>query len=217
MDSSCVVFLYSWRYCFLLCKNHFCRVLCGLAGAEAEADMETGVEAETGLETETEKGLEAEVGVEVEMEAGVEAETEAGVEAETEVEVEAETEVEAERKRKRDGTERRKKKGRNRRMSVKQPEASVAIQVLPDVEGEDVIRVVDEVIEYIKSFGLNTYVGPFETTIEGDYEQLMEIVKGCQLICIKEGAPSVKSYVKIFFNPKAGVWTIDKKISKHHQ
>ena len=62
--------------------------------------------------------------------------------------------------------------------------ASVAIQVLPSVEGEDVIRIVDEVIAYIKSSGLNTYVSPFETTIEGDYDQLIEIVKECQLICI---------------------------------
>lgn len=99
---------------------------------------------------------------------------------------------------------------------MKQPEASIAIQVLPHAEGEEVIRIVDEVIAYIKSFGLNTYVGPFETTIEGDYETLMEIVKGCQLICIKAGAPSVMSYVKISFNPQAGVWTIDKKVTKHH-
>lgn len=102
-------------------------------------------------------------------------------------------------------------------MTVKQPEASVAIQVLPGVEGEEIIRVVDEVIAYIKSFGLNTYVGPFETTIEGDYDQLMEIVKQCQIICIKAGAPSVMSYVKISFNPQAGVWSIDKKVTKHHQ
>lgn len=53
------------------------------------------------------------------------------------------------------------------------------------MEGEDVIRIVDEVIAYIKSSGLNTYVGPFETTIEGDYDQLMEIVRECQLICIR--------------------------------
>lgn len=47
--------------------------------------------------------------------------------------------------------------------------ASVAIQVLPNVtEDEEVIRIVDEVIAYIKSFGLSTSVGPFETTIEGD-------------------------------------------------
>ncbi|MGB5823450.1 MAG: thiamine-binding protein [Proteocatella sp.] len=100
---------------------------------------------------------------------------------------------------------------------MKQPEASIAIQVLPAVQGEDLITVVDKVIEYIKATGLNTYVGPFETTVEGDFEQLMEIIKQCQLICIKEGAPSVMSYVKIAFNPQAGVWSIDKKIKKHHQ
>ena len=95
--------------------------------------------------------------------------------------------------------------------------ASVAIQVLPNVEGEEVIRVVDEVIAYIKSTGLNTFVGPFETTIEGDYDELMEIVKQCQIICIRAGAPSVMSYVKILYNPKGGVWTIDKKVSKYHK
>ncbi|MDR0287614.1 MAG: thiamine-binding protein [Clostridiales bacterium] len=95
--------------------------------------------------------------------------------------------------------------------------ASVAIQVLPQVQGEEVIRVVDEVIAYIKSTGLNSYVGPFETTIEGDYDQLMDIVKECQLICIRSGAPSVMSYVKISYNPTDGVWSIDKKVSKHHK
>ncbi|MDP4094193.1 MAG: thiamine-binding protein [Bacillota bacterium] len=97
-------------------------------------------------------------------------------------------------------------------------EASVAIQVLPHVDGnQEVIRIVDEVITYIKSTGLNTYVGPFETTIEGDYDQLMEIVKQCQLICIKAGAPSVMSYVKISYSPKDGVLTIDQKVTKHHK
>ena len=40
--------------------------------------------------------------------------------------------------------------------------ASVAIQVLPNVQDEEeVIRIVDEVIAYIRSTGLNYYVGPF--------------------------------------------------------
>lgn len=100
---------------------------------------------------------------------------------------------------------------------MKQPEASIAIQVLPDVAGEEVIRVVDSVIAYIKSTGLSTFVGPFETTVEGDFETLMEIVKESQKICIREGAPSVASYVKIFYNPGEGVWSIDKKVSKHQK
>lgn len=66
--------------------------------------------------------------------------------------------------------------------------ASVAIQVLPSVTDEDeVIRIVDEVIAYIKSTGLNYYVGPCETSIEGDYDELMEIVKNCQLVAAKAG------------------------------
>ncbi|NLB80354.1 MAG: thiamine-binding protein [Clostridiaceae bacterium] len=95
-------------------------------------------------------------------------------------------------------------------------EASVAIQVLPAVQGDEVIRIVDEVISYIKSTGLSSFVGPFETTVEGDYEELMKIVKHCQIICIEAGAPSVMSYIKIAYNPK-GVWSIEKKVSKHHQ
>ncbi len=94
---------------------------------------------------------------------------------------------------------------------------SIAIQVLPSLEGEDLIRVVDKVIEYLKSSGLNVYVGPFETTVEGEFDELMELIKGCQLICIKEGAPSVMSYVKINYKPEGGIWTIEEKVSKHHQ
>lgn len=97
--------------------------------------------------------------------------------------------------------------------------ASVAIQVLPEVPNEDeLIRIVDEVIAYIKSTGLNCYVGPFETTIEGEsYDQLMEIVANCQKVAINAGCPSVSSYIKVVYNPEGEVLTIDKKVTKHHQ
>ena len=97
--------------------------------------------------------------------------------------------------------------------------ASVAIQVLPAVENDDeLVRVVDEVIEYIKSTGLNYYVGPFETAIEGeDYDQLMDIVKECQHIAIKAGAPKVSAYIKVVYEPEGEILTIDRKVTKHHQ
>jgi uncharacterized protein YqgV (UPF0045/DUF77 family) len=97
-------------------------------------------------------------------------------------------------------------------------EANVAIQVLPKAENDaELCRIVDEVIAYIKSTGLNYFVGPCETSIEGDYDTLMEIVKNCQLIAIKAGAPSVSSYVKIGYKPKGEVLTIDQKVGKYHQ
>lgn len=98
--------------------------------------------------------------------------------------------------------------------------ASVAIQVLPEVYGDEneLIRIVDEVIAYIKSTGLNCYVGPFETTIEGEsYDELMEIVANCQKIAIQAGCKSVSSYIKVVYTPEGEVLTIDKKVSKHHE
>ena len=68
--------------------------------------------------------------------------------------------------------------------------ASVAIQTLPQADDdEELIRIVDEVIAYIRSTGYSYYVGPFETTIEGDYDALMDIVKECQHIAVRAGAP----------------------------
>jgi uncharacterized protein YqgV (UPF0045/DUF77 family) len=99
----------------------------------------------------------------------------------------------------------------------KQPEASIAIQVLPQTGSvDDIIPIVDKVIAYIKSTGLSVFVGPFETTVEGDFDRLWDIAKECQKICIREGAGSVSTYVKSFYNPKDGVWSIDKKVAKHH-
>ena len=105
--------------------------------------------------------------------------------------------------------------------SIKEEEkmnASVAIQVLPNMENdEELIRVVDEVIDYIKSTGYNYYVGPFETTIEEDYDALMDIVKECQHIAIRAGAPSVAAYIKVSYKPEGDILTIEKKVTKHHQ
>ncbi len=94
--------------------------------------------------------------------------------------------------------------------------ASVAIQVLPaGVSQEEAIRIIDEVIEYIGSKNLNYQVSAFETTIEGDYDELMDIVKECQYIVCRAGAESVSSYVKIVYSPEKHVLTIDEKVSKH--
>ena len=97
-------------------------------------------------------------------------------------------------------------------------EASVAIQSLPQAaDDEELCRIVDEVIAYIAEQGYNYYVGPFETTIEGPYDELMDIVKNCQYIAIKAGAPSVAAYVKITYKPEGEVLTIEKKIGKYHE
>ena len=95
-------------------------------------------------------------------------------------------------------------------------EASVAIQTLPGVrDDEELCRIVDEVIAYIAGTGYNYFVGPFETTIEGPYDELMDIVKECQHIAIRAGAPSVSAYIKVAYKPEGEVLSIEKKIGKY--
>jgi len=98
-------------------------------------------------------------------------------------------------------------------------EASVAIQVLPQRVGgnDEVCRIVDEAIAYIQTKFPDAYVGPFETTIQGEYDLCMEVVAGVNRICVEAGAPEVATYVKIFFAPEEGVLTTEEKISKYHE
>ena len=96
--------------------------------------------------------------------------------------------------------------------------ASVAIQVLPKANNDDeLIRIVDEVINYIQSTGLSYYVGPCETSIEGEYEELMDIIKECQKVAVRAGAKEVSAYVKVNYRPEGEVLSIEKKVNKHHQ
>ena len=98
-------------------------------------------------------------------------------------------------------------------------QASVAIQVLPDAKNdEELIRIVDTVIDYIKSTGLNYYVGPFETAIEGeDYDQLMDVLKQCQHVAVRAGASKVSANIKVVWEPEGEILTIDRKVTKHHE
>lgn len=90
---------------------------------------------------------------------------------------------------------------------------NVSIQVLPVVDEERIYPVVDKVIEYIDSCGVKYEVGPMETTMEGELDTLLEIVKKAQDICVEEGAARVISVVKIDYK-KEGV-TMDEKTYKY--
>ena len=86
----------------------------------------------------------------------------------------------------------------------------------PHGNGFAVCAGLDQVIEYIKSTGLHCEVGPFETTIEGEsYDELMDIVKECQHVAVRAGAPKVSAYVKIVYRPDGEILTIDQKIGKY--
>lgn len=94
---------------------------------------------------------------------------------------------------------------------------SIAIQILPKVERDEVFGAVDRVIEYIKSTGLTYHVGPFETTVEGEFEELMDIIKKAHELTIAAGVSSVSAYIKTSFTNEEEFWSIDEKIGKYNK
>lgn len=94
---------------------------------------------------------------------------------------------------------------------------SIAIQVLPAVNRDEVFETVDKVIEYIDSTGFNYHVGPFETTVEGSFEELMDLIKKCHEVIFESEIVGVSTYIKTSFTKKEGFWSIDEKIKKYNK
>lgn len=95
------------------------------------------------------------------------------------------------------------------------PTTSIAFQIQPrTTSSAKAIEIIDKVIALVKKSGVSYEVGPMETTMEGDLDTLLKIVRKSQDIAIKNGAEFVFTNVKILYNPQ-GVMTISEKVTKH--
>lgn len=74
---------------------------------------------------------------------------------------------------------------------------NAAIQLLPLKTEEHRYRVVDKAIELIQKSGLNYKVCPFETVVEGDTEEVYELIKQIQTEILKNGCDELLLNVKI--------------------
>ena len=90
------------------------------------------------------------------------------------------------------------------------PKVNLSLQVIPLVPEEKIYQVVDQVISLIDASGVNYLVGPLETTMEGELEELLDLVKRRRKSALQAGASRVLSVVKIDYKPE-GV-TMDEKI-----
>ena len=90
---------------------------------------------------------------------------------------------------------------------------NIALQVLPSSTIIHPYAIVDKAIEVIAASGLRYKVTPFETVIEGNYDEIMKIVKLAQEACYEAGADSMMTYIKI--QTSRGDVSIDDKMQKY--
>ena len=89
--------------------------------------------------------------------------------------------------------------------------ASIALQVLPLSQGINRIAVIDQVIDYLQAQEVTMVVTPFETVLEGEFDELMRILKEALEVAEQE-ADNVFANVKINVGE---ILSIDEKLEKY--
>ncbi|RYD50953.1 MAG: thiamine-binding protein [Sphingobacteriales bacterium] len=78
---------------------------------------------------------------------------------------------------------------------------NLAIQFLPLRHSQETAyTIIDAAIQVVKQSGLPYTVGPFETTIEGSYEQVMNLLEQMQLAARNAGAEELLINMKLHRN-----------------
>jgi uncharacterized protein (TIGR00106 family) len=91
---------------------------------------------------------------------------------------------------------------------------NVALQILPRSTTKETYSIVDEAIEIIKKSGIKYQVCPFETVLEGYYDEIMSLIKKIHQECYKSGTETMMTYIKIQTSADTDV-TIDDKMHKY--
>jgi len=76
-------------------------------------------------------------------------------------------------------------------------EVFVAFQVIPRLKQGNNFEVVDKAIAVVKAANVPYQVGAMETTMKGELNYLLEIVKDAQQACFDAGALEVITNIKI--------------------
>lgn len=87
---------------------------------------------------------------------------------------------------------------------------NLAIQVIPKSMSVDMYKLIDLAIDEISRSGLKYLVCPFETVVEGEYDEVMQLVKRVQDVCIEAGADEVLVNLKIQRSAKKDLYFEDK-------
>ncbi|KHF39417.1 thiamine-binding protein [Halalkalibacter okhensis] len=87
---------------------------------------------------------------------------------------------------------------------------TAGFQILPEGKDMHTDGMIPEVLNLVKETGLEFYIGPMETVIEGDLDEVIEVIKDAQHLAISTGASECITNIKIHYKP-SGI-TIEEKV-----
>lgn len=92
--------------------------------------------------------------------------------------------------------------------------ADIAVMpLIPAVSEDEMYKQVDAAIDCIKKSGLKYEIGAMSTTVEGEFDEVFDLIKKVHKIPFEVGSDRVMTVVRI--DEKKGGLTIDEKLKNH--
>lgn len=91
---------------------------------------------------------------------------------------------------------------------------TLGVQIIPKSKIEDTYQLVDKAIEVIQKSGVKFIITPFETVMEGKYDNLMKIASEAQKAVIQAGADECLVYFRIHYRKDSDVTFEEKNMDR---
>jgi uncharacterized protein (TIGR00106 family) len=91
---------------------------------------------------------------------------------------------------------------------------SLGLQIVPKSETLPSYSLVDTAIEVIQQSGVKHQITPFETVMEGEYDQLIKIVEDAQKKVLEAGADECLVYIKLHYRKNEDVTFEEKNLNR---
>ena len=91
---------------------------------------------------------------------------------------------------------------------------SLGIQIVPKSNEHETYDLVDYAIEVIQKSGVKHQITPFETVMEGKYEELMKIAQEAEKAVLEAGATECLVYYRIHYRKDEDVTFEEKKLNR---
>jgi uncharacterized protein YqgV (UPF0045/DUF77 family) len=91
---------------------------------------------------------------------------------------------------------------------------TLGLQIVPKSKIIDTYELVDAAIEVIQNSGIPHRITPFETVMEGHYDQLMDISNNAQKAVLEAGAEECLVYFRIHYRKEGDVTFEEKKLDR---
>lgn len=91
---------------------------------------------------------------------------------------------------------------------------TLGIQIIPKSKTQDTYQLVDKAIEVVQQSGVKHLITPFETVMEGTYDQLMAVADQAQKAVLDAGADECLVYYRIHYRKSADVTFEEKNLDR---